>query len=124
MSEEKQQLINKILSLGGNSVTMPSIEEDLDELLVRGRLSQFDSIRMMVGRPSQCHENSALLWDKNRNAVTIVTGYALHGGMWYQHTWCERKDGVLVETTAEREAYFGFELTPEECEKFYFDNAW
>lgn len=126
MSEQKDKnkLIEKILAFGGNSVLMPSIEDDLDKLLLRGRLSEFSNIALMVGRPSQCHENSAILWDKNRDSVKIVTGYSLSRGTWYQHTWCEDGRGKLIETTTKREAYFGVELTPEECDEFYFDNAW
>lgn len=119
----KEKLIEKLLARGGMRVDMPSIEEDLVKLIERGRLSNTMNIEFMKGRPSQCHENASLLWEANQRLCLIVTGYALLDGVWCQHSWCER-DTVVVETTTKREVYFGYEMTPEECDEFYFNNAW
>jgi len=124
MTAKTEVLVAMILANGGQSVSIPSIEEDLDKLLERGRLSSYREISIMAGNPSQCHENSARLWDANRKRCKIVTGYSLSKGMWYQHSWCENDEGVIFETTTKREAYFGVELTPEECDQFYTDNGW
>ena len=119
----KDKLVAMLLASGGSSVNMPSIEDDLDKIIKRGRLSTTKNIEFMKGRPSQCHENASLLWEANNSICRIVTGYALLAGVWCQHSWCER-DTVVIETTTERETYFGYELTPEECDEFYFNNAW
>jgi hypothetical protein len=119
----KEKLTKMLLAIGGSRVDMPSIEEDLKQLVERGRSSSIKNIEFMKGRPSQCHENASLLWDANREICRIVTGYALAEGVWNQHSWCERGE-VIVETTVRREAYFGSVLTPEECDEFYFNNAW
>lgn len=119
----RKKLTELLLKRSGVSVGMPSIDEDVDSILHRGRSSDVSFIEFMKGQPSQCHENVSLLWNASRDVYTIVTGYALLGGAWCQHSWCER-GGVVIETTTERDAYFGFELTPEESDIFYFNNAW
>jgi hypothetical protein len=120
----KETLIKKLLLIGGHTVTMPEIEEDLAKIIERGTAPSINHLYVMKGRESQCHENSANCWDANRDRSSIMTGYALLDGMWVQHTWVLDKEKTIVETTTPREAYFGFELTPEEADQFYFDNAW
>ena len=126
-------LEEELLCFGGYSVVLPDIEEDANAILTRGYLRNGQS-RMMVGRPSQCHANTADLWEQNQkdHDVTICTGYALSpDGLWRQHSWLlhrydtgkQRRERV-IETTVKRLAYFGFELTQQEAELFASQQAW
>ena len=128
-SPDEVYLRDLLLSIAGDSVCMPYIEEDLNRIINRGILWDGSDPVMMRGRPSQCHSNSAYCWDSNRDKVTIATGYAMSydGGVWRQHSWCVGLDDpvhgpYIIETTEPREAYFGFPMTYEECERFLYDN--
>jgi hypothetical protein len=123
-------LRDKLLSLGGKQVAMVDIEQDIDDILERGQLWYGDRIKMMKGYPSQCHSNSAELWEKYKNnsnfKIHIATGYGLSDdGLWRQHSWCvlvKPRKNRIIETTVERIAYFGFVLTKEESEVFALEN--
>ena len=121
------ELREKLLSFGGQEVCLPEYEEDLAKILDRGQLWLGDRITMKRGLPSQCHYNSSLCWDANRDRSVLCTGYGLsEDGMWRPHSWCihvkPRKNRV-VETTVERIAYFGFVMTEEEAEEFLYSNT-
>jgi len=116
----------KLLELGGHTVCLLQ-EEDLDKIISRGEMFKGRGSLMMKGRPSQCHANSAELWNVNKNKVEIVTGYALSLdedglGVWRQHSWLVTKEGRVVETTTKRKTYFGFRMTTVEAEEFYYNN--
>lgn len=124
-------LRDKILQYGGNEVCMPIIEEDYTSLMERGTIMPLRS-RLMLGRPSRCHENASLLWDANPNNTRICTGYALSAdGLWRQHSWVMHMyhtpkgytKARIVETTAKRVAYFGIIFSGAECSKFYYENT-
>lgn len=114
-----------LLDIGGWCVILPAIEEDFLKLITRGRRFAGKSI-FMKGLPSQCHYNSACLWDENRDSLYIATGYALSkDGVWRQHSWCTlptKRSWRVVETTEKRVQYFGYILHHKEAEQFYFDN--
>lgn len=126
--------LNKtLLSFGGHMVIFPDIEEDAKAILSRGYLRNGQS-KMMVGRPSQCHANTADLWEQNKKDrdVSVCTGYALsQDGLWRQHSWllhryatsCQSRERV-IETTVKRLAYFGFEMTQQEAALFASQQAW
>lgn len=117
-------LKKRLLEIGGWSVCTPHIEPDLEKIISRGMRFPGRS-RTMRGEPSQCHRNSALCWDENRELCTICTGYALtRDGMWRQHSWVLTNEGTVVETTVKRIQYFGFPMTPEECELFLEEQEW
>ena len=117
------KLIKKLLSLGGKQVCIPCIEEDLNDIYNRGFYQKGNKSILNKGRPSQCHRNSCILYENNKN-LSIVTGYALSDdGYWRQHSWCfDNEKQVIIETTTKRIAYFGFTMTEEEAEQFCFDN--
>jgi hypothetical protein len=120
------ELREKLLSFGGSEVCLPVTEDDLEEILNRGQLWYGDRIHMMKGRPNQCHRNSAYCWNANKEKAVLCTGYALsEDRMWRQHSWLVElrpRKNKIVETTVERVAYFGFAMTEEEANQFYFDN--
>ena len=115
-------LKKKLLDIGGWSVCTPAKEPDLEKILERGRRFPGRS-RAMRGEPCNCHRNSALCWDENRELCFICTGYALtRDGMWRQHSWILTNTGTVVETTVKRVQYWGYVLDEEECELFLLEN--
>ena len=119
-----QELHDLLLSHGGEMTCLPRIEEDFDAILTRGRIFKPRWLRMMPGRDCGCHFNVARLWDVNKDRVRICTGYGLSDDrIWRQHSWGLFKKQVVVETTVERILYFGFIMTPDEAEQFFFDNG-
>jgi hypothetical protein len=69
------------------------------------------------GRGRQCHETIAIAWCDGK-LDAIVTGYGLSDdGLWRQHSW-GLSDGVVVEPTEERLAYFGVELHGAKADEF------
>ena len=86
---------------------------------------------IIQGETSQCHTNSAMLWEANksrtlegpyREELALATGYAMsEDGLWRQHSWCVLRTPArvkVVETTVPRVAYYGFVMTHAEAERF------
>ena len=117
----RDQLEQKLLSLGGKRVIWRAVEPDLPELLERGQLFA-EPVKLRRGRQGGCHENAAKLWAKDVHRTRLLTGYGLSDdGLWRQHSWVVQK-GVLLETTRKRTLYFGIALDPEPALKFWFEN--
>lgn len=122
-------LENKILSVGGDVVVLMNEDEsEIHRIINRGQIIKSKGSILKKGQPSQCHSNSANLWEANKDKLFIVTGYALSlddDGLevWRCHTWCIFKDTQkVVETTVKRKLYFGYILNEDESEKFLWDN--
>lgn len=126
MNDKMFDLKEKLLEFAGESACLPAYEEDLDNILKYGQFWIGNNIKMIKGFPSQCHYNSCLCWEANKDKTRICTGYALSDdGMWRQHSWLiwmKPRSNQIVETTTKRIAYFGFVMTKEQCEKFEEDN--
>lgn len=136
ISFQQMELRDKLLSFGGSEVCILDIEEDCDDILEHGQLWYGDHVIKKKGTPSQCHYNSACLYEVNqsrnvldtyRQRITICTGYALsEDGLWRQHSWCVLRTSrtvKVVETTEKRALYFGFAMTTDRAEKFCYDNS-
>ena len=115
-------LEQKLLAQGGTRLVY-RLEPDLEPLLRRGEV--FDElVELVPGELHTCHANAARLWQENREALALVTGYALsEDGLWRQHSWVMRKQPTaeqcrLIETTVKRVKYFGFLLNEVEAEAF------
>jgi hypothetical protein len=121
MMDWKEPLENILLPLGGESISFPKLEEDLDKILTRGLIWTPKNRIFMKGEISQCHRNTCRLWYANKDQVQIATGYALYDEKWIQHSWGIQKNRV-VETTLPWEKYYGYVMTDEEANDFYFDN--
>lgn len=119
-------LRQKLLDFAGEAVCLPACEEDLDNILSHGQFWIGNNIKLMRGKPSQCHANSANLWEQNKDVTRICTGYALSkDGMWRQHSWLvwhKARYNQIVETTVKRIAYYGFVMTYDMCQKFADEN--
>jgi len=112
-------LEKKLLFLGGKSV-LYTYEEDLEKLLKRGKVFK-GTVKIMAGDLSQCHRNTAALWDANKGRVKIVTGWAMNDNTWRQHSW-GLAGRTVIETVSKRDIYFGYVLNPKETDEFYWEN--
>lgn len=148
--EKLLKLRDRLIEIGGEECCLPFGDEDIDKILEKGELLIPEPINNeqkkywveyyeMIGAPSQCHRNSAALYEINKDntklehKVRICTGYAItDDGMWRQHTWLvyidETNDNeviTVIETTLKRVAYYGVVLTEEQCEEFcsWYDYA-
>lgn len=132
--EKMIELRNRLIDVAGEEMCMTYDEEDINEILEYGQfwIGGKKKTIMKKGEPSQCHRNSCNLYDANKNnsslngILAIATGYALSkDGMWRQHSWLVLKKArsyKIIETTQERELYFGFVMDEEMCEKFCYEN--
>lgn len=107
-------------------VCMTAYDEDAVKTLSRGQFF-YGSSYMRKGQPSQCHANSAYLWDANRGHCSIATGYALsEDGLWRCHSWVVQPRSRTMrvwETTVKRVVYFGFVMNDTECQEFLDNNT-
>jgi hypothetical protein len=106
-------LADRLLTIGGTSVVVPPddpelVERELALLLGDGHPYSRDSAVLEEGDPSECHANAVALWRAGRGS--ICTGYALSDERWRSHSWIAAPGGVIIETTALRDAYYGYEL--------------
>lgn len=104
--------------------------KDCKRLIADGQFWLGKSAKMMKGEVGHCHSNSAKLYSINKDNfdVRICTGYALSDdGMWREHSWLIRhypRSNEIIETTKKRICYFGWVLTPEECERAIEEWIW
>lgn len=111
------EFVFALLMFGGYYVA-PVPEPDLTDLLARGEVfTGYPFTEMYEGVACECHGNTARLWELNE-VDYIVTGWALSGGCWRQHSWGLDEYGIVTETTEKRDLYFGYVLTPEEAREF------
>jgi hypothetical protein len=116
---ELKRLRSILLRMGGIFlVAPPRSDGDIPTLLESGFLTS-GPITLKIMKCSSCHQNVAALW-KGRKAgiVAVATGYALsEDGLWRQHSWGIRRDGIL-ETTQPRTKYFGLVLQGAKADHF------
>ena len=112
--------MRELLQIAGEEVCFQAGDPDFELIQEYGQFWFGKNVKMMPGTPSRCHENSAFLWNENRENTLICTGYALSkDGMWRQHSWCIKigaRSNQIIETTKPRIAYFGVCLTYEKCQ--------
>lgn len=126
MNSRLFDLRQKLLAFAGEAICFPPYEEDLDHILNYGQFWVGSNAKLMRGEPSRCHANSANLWEQNKEATRICTGYALsEDGMWRQHSWLvwhKSRSNQIIETTAKRIAYYGFVMPYDMCQQFADEN--
>lgn len=106
----------RLEEIGGTKLVLPLWwDEHVPHLTRHGVAFDCDQIVFSHGgETSGCHRNvSRLYLDQEIAAIATGYGLTLDDGMWRQHTWGVSDDGLVVETTVHRDAYFGFRL-PEE----------
>lgn len=114
------RLCVRLLELGGHAVVVLFSEQQANAFLLKESIIiAYDKVQLQLGRASECHANSALLWQKNKERFRLVTGYALSDdGLWRRHSWVSNKN-TIIETTEERTLYFGAVLNDEQANAFY-----
>lgn len=126
MDKHLFDLRQKLLAFAGEAVCFPPCEEDFDNILSYGQFWVGSNAKLMRGEPSQCHANSANLWEQNKDTTRICTGYALsEDGIWRQHSWLvwhKSRSNQIVETTVKRIAYYGFVMPYDMCRQFADEN--
>jgi hypothetical protein len=123
-SHDEQVLVGRLLRFGGERVV--TMEDDplfVQRINSAGVRFEGKRSKKIEGTQSRCHVNAAIYYLQFHNhqayhkSCQIVSGYALAGGIWVQHTWL-LIDGKIGETTSNREMYFGVVLTVKEASKF------
>jgi hypothetical protein len=113
-----EKLTRRLLALGGEKVGhQEGAENWAANLLARGQLFTLP-VKFRFGVANRCHANAAGIWAKDIQRYRLVTGYALSGGLWVDHSWVLDKTS-LIETTCKREKYFGYPMTPWEALKLF-----
>ena|SRR6266498_291452 len=109
-----------LLSYGGCRVVFRFEQTDYAALLEVGTLLAPTYIELRRGQQSECHRNTARRWRRAKRTTSIVTGFALtaEDGRWRSHTWLIHSDGHIIETTEERDRYYGIVLTKPQAEQF------
>jgi hypothetical protein len=123
-AESFRPIYDKLLSFGGDDVSIPVASEKEIGLLQSDKCRFFSGESVSVrGDPNMCHRNVAVLWKSNPDMV-IYSGYALSDdGVWRQHSW-GFDDGTVIETCVKRKKYFGYPLNKSESKEFFVAEAW
>lgn len=110
--EHYKELEQKLLSMGGKElVYMPSLPQIIRAIIDEGQVFDTLPVELVKGKPSHCHENVDALWLKGKGKYRSAHGYGLsEDGLWRQHSWLVKKNGIIVETTVVRKMYYGILL--------------
>ena len=125
-SDVLARLDRKLLGIGGERVARWPVtdrraaDQLAAELLARGQLFNLP-VKRRRGEPNRCHTNAAAIWGHDVERYSLVTGYALSGGVWREHSWVVDAKR-LYETTRVAEAYFGMILDRREAIRFWWAN--
>ena len=114
-SEEHAALQRILEQHEPDSMIVAVPDEHVALVAQHGALQHPTSLRFLPGLPQACHENCHVfaLFDAR---MRVQTGYALSSdGLWRCHSWLLAGDGVVVETTLARDAYFGIACPCERC---------
>lgn len=121
----QSKIKKRLLEFGGTVALVP----DNDEIEINTKILKYGQCvsgeqSIVYGNENQdCHRNSAEIWFNDKNRYELCTGYALLNNEWVEHSWLFRKeDHTIVETTVEREAYYGIYLNTREALQFYKEN--
>lgn len=82
-------------------------EQYVIDLIKYGLVEDGKNARLVLGKPSQCHDNAAKLLSTNPK-WTRYFGLAIsEDGIWRVHSWLKNTKGRIIETTETRTHYFG-----------------
>jgi hypothetical protein len=111
-----------LLHIGG--VDVDFIEDPYLQVIAdAGAAFANTQVRIMRGRPNECHRNAALFWLKGK-CLAIATGYYLGpDDVWRQHSWGVMGDGTILDTHSAGRRYFGVRVESIEAVKFAEDHV-
>lgn len=114
------ELSNRILSIQGTNICLYHHEEGTNDFFTKnGQLYNLQVKRKRM-EARNCHENSTLLHLDKPEYYKLITGFCLNNGMWRRHSWLVDSSNRIIETTMNRELYFGVELKKDMWERLYF----
>lgn len=116
-----KELKNKLLEIEKNTfLVTPKFDDDINILLKHGVVFKNTDKIIKWLKPSQCHENSLIIYLNNDNKYDIYTWYALSDDwLWRQHSWLiDKKNNKTIETTVWRVKYFWFKLKNTQIEEW------
>lgn len=115
-----------VLLFGGKEVCTTSNAEEATKLLDRGQLWFGDRLGIRRSQYDDINQDVSDFWSFNEDKVRIAKGYVLTPeGIWKQHSWLiqnKRFYNKIIDNTDENYLYFGYILTTNECNQFYWDN--
>jgi hypothetical protein len=113
----RSRLRLKLLRIGG--VDVDFIEDPYLQVIADTGAPFADAkVRIMRGRPNECHRNAALFWLKG-NCAAIAIGYYLGPDyVWRQHSWGVMGDGTILDTHSGGRRYFGVQMEPVDAMVF------
>jgi hypothetical protein len=116
------ELRGKLLALGGTQVFNHGFEPHLCQLLKDGRLFPPCPVKKIRSARNCCHQYAALYYVGHAPTVVLVTGYALAGELWVQHSWCYREgnEPYILDPSGSAEKYFGVVLDDASAVAFVF----
>lgn len=92
------------------AVVPPASSDPMLEVFTKdGTVFSLERVETVAGTRSDCHANVVALW-RSGEVVALGTGYGLNGDFWREHSWGWGGEDRLVETTEQRECYFGVRM--------------
>ena len=115
------QLIEaQLLAIGGHGVVVtPWPDFNIRNLANNGTVCPNSAVEFVEGLPSQCHRNAAELWVQYGHELWNGYGLTEDDGLWRHHSWVVDRD-VLLETTTERDVYWGVPHTSSQALAFSY----
>jgi hypothetical protein len=111
-------LRERLLEIDGEDLVPPGQPDPMIDIFLRDGLPMDDKrVLVIEGTSGDCHVNVSELW-RAGGALAIGTGYGLNHGLWREHSWAWGSDGALLETTAQRERYFGVRMDEAQSKWF------
>jgi hypothetical protein len=110
----------KEMTLPPNALSPDDFSYFNSVLAARGLLFSTAFMQFFPGKPGECHLNTYLLYILKRGK--IATGYGRVGRTWDHHSWGWNGNSI-IETTFEREEYFGVVLLGSEVARFLLSYA-
>lgn len=113
----RTRLRRKLLRIGG--VYVDFIEDPYLQMIAdAGAVFGSNGIRIIRGRPNECHRNAALFWLKGKCAAIAVGYYLGPDYVWRQHSWGVLGNGTILDTHSGGRRYFGVQVESVEAMKF------
>lgn len=115
-----------LLLFGGEDACTVNSYKEAKNILTRGQLWFGDRISVAKGKYDEVNQNVANLWSFNENKTRIAVGFTLTPqGVWRRHSWLilhKKPYNKIVDSSDQNYLYFGYVLTHEECNDFYWEN--
>src|ERR1035437_9121798 len=103
------RLRRKLLRISGVEVDFIG-DPYLQMIADSGALFAGTGIRIMRGRPNDCHRIAALFWLKDKCAAIVVGYYLGPDDVWRQHSGGVMEGGTILDRHSGGRRYFGVQV--------------